>query len=68
MSEETARRALEVMFRSPSPDLKVEFQGGEPLLNFDLVRYIVEEAKEMNLQHDRRLITPAPPVLPARSS
>ena len=35
MSEETARRALEATFRSPSPKIKIEFQGGEPLLNFD---------------------------------
>ena len=37
MTEQTARRALELAFRSPSPQLKIEFQGGEPLLNFPLV-------------------------------
>src|ERR1035441_9228408 len=40
MTEETARRALELAFRSPSPQLKIELQGGEPLLNFPLVRWI----------------------------
>ena len=34
MSAETARQALELTFRSPSPQIKIEFQGGEPLLNF----------------------------------
>jgi uncharacterized protein len=48
MTEETARRALELAFRSPSPHLKIEFQGGEPLLNFPLVRWITAEAKLMN--------------------
>jgi len=48
MTEETARRALELAFRSPSPYLKIEFQGGEPLLNFPLIRWITAEAKRMN--------------------
>lgn len=42
MSEETASRAIDLMFRCPSPAVKVEFQGGESLLNFDLIRFIVE--------------------------
>ncbi|PXW26424.1 His-Xaa-Ser system radical SAM maturase HxsB [Paraburkholderia caballeronis] len=46
MSYEIADHALDLMFRSPSPALKLEFQGGEPLLNFDLVRYIVEKAEQ----------------------
>ncbi len=48
MSDETARRAVDLMLRSPAPRLKVEFQGGEPLLNFDLVKLIVEYAEERN--------------------
>ena len=45
MSEETARRALDLVFRSPAPRLKIEFQGGEPLLHFERVRQIVIEAR-----------------------
>nr|WP_279197010.1 His-Xaa-Ser system radical SAM maturase HxsB [Ralstonia mannitolilytica] len=45
MTQETADRALELTFRSPNPAIKIEFQGGEPLLNFELVRYIVEKAE-----------------------
>jgi len=55
MTEETARRALELAFRSPSPHLKIEFQGGEPLLNFPLVRWITAEAKRMNKEHGKDL-------------
>jgi His-Xaa-Ser system radical SAM maturase HxsB len=55
MTEETARRALELAFRSPSPQLKIEFQGGEPLLNFPLVRWITAEAKRMNKEHGKEL-------------
>lgn len=55
MSTAHADRALDFTFRSPSPTLKIEFQGGEPLLNFDLVRHIVTRALEMNRQHQRQL-------------
>jgi uncharacterized protein len=48
MTAETADKAVDLMFRSPAPSLKVEFQGGEPLLNFELVRHIVERVEEMN--------------------
>lgn len=55
MSREHADRALEFTFRSPSPGIKIEFQGGEPLLNFELIRYIVEQARELNKTHGRGL-------------
>lgn len=55
MSEETARKSLELAFRSPSPRLKIEFQGGEPLLNFPLVRWIVAEAERMNKRDGKDL-------------
>ena len=46
MSAETARRSLDLVFRSPASDLKIEFQGGEPLLNFDRIVQIIKEAKD----------------------
>jgi uncharacterized protein len=45
MSYETALRGLDVAFAAPAPAIKIEFQGGEPLLNFDLIRSIVPIAK-----------------------
>ena len=45
MSEETARRALDIAFESPAKRIKIEFQGGEPLLNFPLISTIVSAAK-----------------------
>jgi uncharacterized protein len=56
MSRETALHAIALMFRSPAPLLKVEFQGGEPLLNFDLIRWCVETIKQRNTV-ERRDIT-----------
>jgi His-Xaa-Ser system radical SAM maturase HxsB len=48
MSRETADRALDHVFRVPGREVKIEFQGGEPLLNFELIRYVVEEAERRN--------------------
>lgn len=55
MSEAVADKALDLVFRSPSPAIKIEFQGGEPLLNFSLIQYIVKEAQSRNLTHQRDL-------------
>lgn len=45
MSEATAEKALGVALQSPGSQIKIEFQGGEPLLNFQLIAKIVENAK-----------------------
>ncbi len=55
MSERTAFAALDITFRSPAPAIKIEFQGGEPLLNFELIRKIVIEAKRRNECEQRDL-------------
>jgi uncharacterized protein len=49
MSEETASRALDLVFRSPANEIKIEFQGGEPLLNFERIVQIIEEAEVRGL-------------------
>ncbi len=48
MSPETAAIALDHVFRSPSQNIKIEFQGGEPLLNLDLIEHVVVAAEERN--------------------
>jgi uncharacterized protein len=45
MSEATALLALDIALSAPPPTIKLEFQGGEPLLNFALIRTIVEAAE-----------------------
>ena len=55
MSEETARRALDLVFRSPALRLKIELQGGEPLLHFDRVRQIVLDARMRAEAEDREI-------------
>jgi His-Xaa-Ser system radical SAM maturase HxsB len=48
MSREVADRAVQVALKSPGAALTLEFQGGEPLANFEVVRYVVERALELN--------------------
>jgi His-Xaa-Ser system radical SAM maturase HxsB len=55
MSRDTAEQAIALMFQSPSPDLKVEFQGGESLLNTDLIRFIVERVNARNANERRNV-------------
>lgn len=55
MTQETADKALDLVFRSPNQAIKIEFQGGEPLLNFSLIRYVVENAEARNSVEGRDL-------------
>lgn len=55
MTEETANKSLDLVFKSPSKNIKIEFQGGESLLNFDLIKKIVATAKQINKSENRNL-------------
>ncbi len=58
MPQEYAAKAVDFVFSTPSRHVKVEFQGGEPLLNFELIRWIVErvEAKNADATRDIRFV------------
>lgn len=49
------KAAVKLMFQSPSEDLTMEFQGGEPTLAFDQLKYAVEYAEELNQVHKKRM-------------
>jgi len=51
----TAKRCVDMVYKSPSPAIKIEFQGGEPLLNFETVKYIVRYAKKLNRVYQKNL-------------
>ncbi len=55
MSNEMMEASVKLMFRSPSPCLTMEFQGGEPSLEPKLIRYGIEKAEEINQQEGREL-------------
>jgi uncharacterized protein len=48
MSLETADKVVDFIFRSASKWATIEFQGGECLLNWKVVRRVVEKARQMN--------------------
>jgi His-Xaa-Ser system radical SAM maturase HxsB len=55
MSIQVASRAIDLMLRSPARNLTLEFQGGEPFLAFDTIRYIVEEARARASGLDKKI-------------
>jgi len=48
MKPDTARKIVDCIFRTPSPHVKIEFQGGEPLLNWDVIVETVVYAETKN--------------------
>ncbi|WP_290920382.1 His-Xaa-Ser system radical SAM maturase HxsB [Halodesulfovibrio sp.] len=54
LSIETAERIVDSILSTPSKHLKIEFQGGEPLLNLDVIKHIVLYAKE-HCSNDKKL-------------
>lgn len=55
MPEDVARAAVNLMLQSPAPHLTLEFQGGEPLLAFDKIKYIVSMARPQALKLGKQL-------------
>lgn len=52
MSKEIAERAVDIALQSPAHFLSFEFQGGEPLLNFEIIKHIVAYAEEHKGLHE----------------
>lgn len=48
MTWDIAKKTIDLIFQSPSPCIKIEFQGGEPLLNWNIIRESVLYAKYVN--------------------
>lgn len=59
MTLETASKAVEFALQSPNNYLTFEFQGGEPLLNFEALKHIVEytECKKGNRHIQYNLVS-----------
>lgn len=56
MSIEVAERSVDFAFQSPSPSLTIEFQGGEPLANWEVVQHVIEYARQKNALARRSLM------------
>jgi len=48
MSIETASRVLQYLFDVRNKSVTLEFQGGEPLLNWPVVKFLTEHARKFN--------------------
>jgi len=55
MNKETAQKAVNLAFKTPSKALAIEFQGGEPLANWEVLKFIVQEAKKLNKKKKKNL-------------
>lgn len=55
MNLKTAKKTIEMIFKSPSPFIVIEFQGGEPLANWPIVKFIIEEARKKNKNAGKNL-------------
>lgn len=51
MDPNTAEKAVDIALQSPEEYLSFEFQGGEPLLNFEIIKHIVNYAEENKGNH-----------------
>lgn len=52
MTEEVLHKSIDLMLCSPAPNVTMEFQGGEPLLRFDLIKEGIRYTKEHNTGKD----------------
>ena len=52
MTKETAEKSVDIALQSPAKYLSFEFQGGEPLLNFEVIKHIVLYAEDHKAEHE----------------
>jgi His-Xaa-Ser system radical SAM maturase HxsB len=55
MDLKTAKKTVDFIFQTPAKSITIEFQGGEPLINFDVVKFITQYSKESNKKHKKDL-------------
>ncbi len=56
MSYRTAKASVDFAFKSPNPTITIEFQGGEPLLNWDVLKKTVTYARSVEKKTKKNLI------------
>jgi len=48
MDWKTAKKTIDIIFQSPNPVIKIEYQGGEPLLNWEIIKESILYAEFLN--------------------
>ncbi|MEM4267765.1 MAG: His-Xaa-Ser system radical SAM maturase HxsB [Candidatus Woesearchaeota archaeon] len=56
MDIKTAKKVVDFIFQTPSKNISIEFQGGEPLLNFNVIKYIATYANSINKKKKKNLL------------
>ncbi len=55
MSLSTAKKVVDIIFDTTSPIVIIEYQGGEPLANFETLQFITDYALEKNKTANKKL-------------
>ena len=55
MTEETAKKTVDLIFQSPAQNITIEFQGGEPLINLKVIKFIIKYSKEKNKRFNKKI-------------
>ncbi len=51
----TAKKVVDTIFRTPNNVVTIEFQGGEPLVNWPVVKFVVKYARRKNRTEKKKL-------------
>jgi len=54
MDLSTAVKVIDFVFQSNSPAMTLELQGGEPLLNWDVTKFIIRESRKLNETYEKK--------------
>jgi len=55
MTPEIAEKAVDLALQTTSPALTIEFQGGEPLVNFQVLKHVIQYALSKNRAYGKQL-------------
>ena len=55
MTWETAKKCVDIAFQTPRNSFSIEFQGGEPLCNWDVLKKTVEYARKKEKETGKKL-------------
>ncbi len=55
MTRAVAEQTVDFIFKTTSPFVTIEFQGGEPLVNFEVVQHLIEYALDKNRRAGKQL-------------
>lgn len=55
MDKETAKKTVDTIFKTPSDFITIEFQGGEPLANWEVVKFIINYGRKKEKETGKNL-------------